>query len=475
MTTALYQKLKLPKLQSDISILGVGNQPTPVRHHVQATIFSQITGDPFLVDCYIMPKITGSIPNWPVNENDFQIPSDIEMADPNWANPQPVDLLICGDVYWASFLNRTIQLGPGLPHLRETVFGYVIVGEHRPPANDIRHVCHNQATALDDILRRFWEVEEFPTEPPLTDEQRLAEEHFVKSHKRTPEGRFQVQLPFKEDPNCLDPPRDFSPRLNSTLGKNPELGTSSSFSNPIRSAPAFTMVIKKRGGVISAVTRVEKYISELSESELTLMVNRTMLQGQMDLVKSMKEKYAGLQQQLVAEMSDDELIDQELEAQTAFFQRCDNIVSKIGQILEALPEDVKFPEPSKPSTSSSSSSGELLEMMKLMLAHSDRQNELQNQRLQELFSAQNGNGGRIQPIINPSVTKLPHLNTPTFDGRFAEWYSFRDRFTSSISNHPSLSDVQKLEYLQSSLKGYASSLVKNLPTTEAIIQLLGKF
>jgi len=52
---------------------------------------------------------------------------------------------------------------------------------------------------LDRDLRRFWEIEEVPEKAP-----RISEEHPVRTststselHSRTPEGRYIVQLPFK--------------------------------------------------------------------------------------------------------------------------------------------------------------------------------------------------------------------------------------------------------------------------------------
>lgn len=46
-------------------------------------------------------------------------------------------------------------------------------------------------------MRRFWEQEKEPASPvPLTPDEQRCEDIFVRTHKRTPSGRFVVRLPF---------------------------------------------------------------------------------------------------------------------------------------------------------------------------------------------------------------------------------------------------------------------------------------
>ncbi|XP_055714933.1 uncharacterized protein LOC129809150, partial [Phlebotomus papatasi] len=203
-STELAQKLKLTKHSTDLSVIGVGGHHTRIRHQVTATICSQVSHDTFTVNCHVMPRITGNLPGWITDKSALNIPSNVELADPYWADPKPVDILVCGDVYWSAFLNDVISLGPGLPHLRETVFGYVIVGEHRAIPSQSVHVNHiSLAPSIEDALVKFWEIEDISEQPPLTDEQREAENHFRSTHSRTLEGRFIVRFPFKKSPDLL--------------------------------------------------------------------------------------------------------------------------------------------------------------------------------------------------------------------------------------------------------------------------------
>ncbi|XP_069361070.1 uncharacterized protein [Maniola hyperantus] len=62
--------------------------------------------------------------------------------------------------------------------------------------------------------------------------------------------------------------------------------------------------------------------------------------------------------------------------------------------------------------------------------------------------------------------KLPEISIPKFSGKYLEWTSFRDLFTSLIHNNPKLDDVQKLHYLKSHLSGEAEQLLRHVPITD---------
>jgi hypothetical protein len=61
----------------------------------------------------------------------------------------------------------------------------------------------------------------------------------------------------------------------------------------------------------------------------------------------------------------------------------------------------------------------------------------------------------------PNV-QLPKLHLGTFNGNVLEWMSFYDSFKAAIENNHNLSNVQKLQYLQSQLKGEASLAIEGL-------------
>ncbi|XP_055905233.1 uncharacterized protein LOC129940780 [Eupeodes corollae] len=58
--------------------------------------------------------------------------------------------------------------------------------------------------------------------------------------------------------------------------------------------------------------------------------------------------------------------------------------------------------------------------------------------------------------------KLPRITPPTFYGDYNTWRPFHDLFVSLIHNNSSLSNIEKLTYLKSCLKGNAASLLDYL-------------
>ena len=68
---------------------------------------------------------------------------------------------------------------------------------------------------------------------------------------------------------------------------------------------------------------------------------------------------------------------------------------------------------------------------------------------------------------NRNTLKLPKLSLPTFSGKYNEWLPFFDLFTSTVDANRSLTDIQKLHYLKTSLKDQPSRLLAHLPATSA--------
>jgi hypothetical protein len=62
-------------------------------------------------------------------------------------------------------------------------------------------------------------------------------------------------------------------------------------------------------------------------------------------------------------------------------------------------------------------------------------------------------------------TKLPVIDLPIFEGQTCSWLHFRDTFEALIVNNTNLTNVQKLHYLNASLKDEAKNLICNLPIT----------
>lgn len=69
-------------------------------------------------------------------------------------------------------------------------------------------------------------------------------------------------------------------------------------------------------------------------------------------------------------------------------------------------------------------------------------------------------------LCDNQLGKLPRIQIPTFTGTYEQWPTFQDLFTSIVHNNSSLSNVQKLHYLKTSISGEAEAILKHVQVTE---------
>ncbi|XP_029157331.1 uncharacterized protein LOC114929816 [Nylanderia fulva] len=62
-----------------------------------------------------------------------------------------------------------------------------------------------------------------------------------------------------------------------------------------------------------------------------------------------------------------------------------------------------------------------------------------------------------------SRSSLPRIKVPQFSGTYADWPSFRDLFLSIVGNNGSISKIERLHHLRSSVTGEAEKLIRSLP------------
>lgn len=66
-----------------------------------------------------------------------------------------------------------------------------------------------------------------------------------------------------------------------------------------------------------------------------------------------------------------------------------------------------------------------------------------------------------------SMYQLPKRKFSTFSGLLTEWQGFEDLFQSILSQEPDLPDVERFEYLKTSLVGEPLTLTSHLPLTSS--------
>ncbi|XP_062713268.1 uncharacterized protein LOC134290212 [Aedes albopictus] len=236
-TENLVQKLQLPRHSDRQEIGGVGNSIVVSYHAVLVRMGSRCSD--FVADarCHVLKKITRELPVRCIDTSPWNIPSNLTLADPQFHEPGPIDLLIGMEMYYDLLLEGFIKLGPERPILQNTVFGWVAsgkVGSNQASEGTPKLAHVTSAESLNEQLSRFWEIESCWTNSTHSVEESKCEEHFAATVFRDQSGRFVVTLPKRPLVlNQLGNSKEIAARrflaLERRLLVNPKLMSSYSF------------------------------------------------------------------------------------------------------------------------------------------------------------------------------------------------------------------------------------------------------
>ncbi|XP_036322189.1 uncharacterized protein LOC118736208 [Rhagoletis pomonella] len=176
-TERCVQQLRLPRRSSAILITGIGSTPS---------------GRP-------RGEITSDLPTTCVSVADWQHIKGLTLADPHFATPAPIDILIGMDEM-EHFLTTDLRKGPpGTPLAQRTALGWVLFGRTRNPTTTTHAEVPSLHCDVDlvKILSKVWELDQVPHRQHLTNEEKFCEDLFDSTHQRAADGRFIVQLPLK--------------------------------------------------------------------------------------------------------------------------------------------------------------------------------------------------------------------------------------------------------------------------------------
>jgi hypothetical protein len=233
-TENLAQSIRAKRQSIHMPVYGINEKSTVITQKITATIQSRVTKYTKELEFLVITKITGNIPNTPVDTTAWKLPNDIHLADPHFATPQPIDMLIGAEIFFEIWTNKQLQLQTGLPTLQESVFGWVAAGKLAKTFESSTsvfstfcgHVSHSNTELLDQI-KKFWELESCQSRPNLTVEEKQVEDHFQTTHHRQPDGRFVVSLPVKSTVHQLGEMYQIARRrfehLERKLSRNPDL------------------------------------------------------------------------------------------------------------------------------------------------------------------------------------------------------------------------------------------------------------
>ncbi|XP_044312560.1 uncharacterized protein LOC123037129 [Drosophila rhopaloa] len=158
-----------------------------------------------LKEFQLASTITGNQPSLTVKPDGWKIPSNIQLADPDFYRSRRKDLLIGASMFFELLSVGQIKLAAGLSLLQKTRLGWIVTGGGSSTLKAT--ALHGQAvhrelvTAevhMDELVRRFWEVESCGEGVvTATKEELECEAHFKTNFRRLDSGEYSVRLPAK--------------------------------------------------------------------------------------------------------------------------------------------------------------------------------------------------------------------------------------------------------------------------------------
>lgn len=208
MSEDMLKRLGLTSEKVDISVLGIGQCKSSITQRCEVRVLSNIGDFKIKVACLVIPEISDRLPLYEINKDAFNIPQGIQLADLDFNNPDKVDMLIGAELFWQLIQEGQVSLGEGLPVLQNTRLGWIVSGKIQNSFASKRQktVCHfTRDLDVQAQLSKFWEWEE-PNGvklDPMSSEEAKCEDLFVTTTTRDSQGRFVVNIPFKDSVDNL--------------------------------------------------------------------------------------------------------------------------------------------------------------------------------------------------------------------------------------------------------------------------------
>lgn len=202
-TNDLVSKLRLSKRKIDCAISGVNSAECRVSYAVSTKVQARNNSYEKLVEFMTLPKITAKLPAEQINVNKWSMSEPNELADPSYAKPGKIDVLLGADVFFDSLLPGKYKPELNGPIYQKTAFGWVVAGLVAKSPDSIftfsTQTILGECCRLEEQMSKFWRLEELKKEECHSLEEKSCVAHFEKTVTRNADGKFVIQLPFKEN------------------------------------------------------------------------------------------------------------------------------------------------------------------------------------------------------------------------------------------------------------------------------------
>ncbi|XP_026746103.1 uncharacterized protein LOC113507448 [Trichoplusia ni] len=189
-TEATVQLLNLNRKSVSGWVSGVGERQTKIKHKVILCVKSCHNPNASVsVEAYVLRSLTTILPT-------------TNLADPGFATPGRIDILLGAEVYSDVLIDGVIKHPLSNLLAQNTMLGWVLSGRMSRDCNSALKNFLSLHVQLkeDEMLKLFWELENEPNiiQKRLSKEEERCEEYYEATTTRDKEGRYVVRLPFKD-------------------------------------------------------------------------------------------------------------------------------------------------------------------------------------------------------------------------------------------------------------------------------------
>ncbi|KAI8430326.1 hypothetical protein MSG28_000632 [Choristoneura fumiferana] len=199
-TNNLANRLCLPIIPCNVTAVGIGEETRPCQQSINATISSCLNDYSTDVNLLLVDTITVPLPHMKLATSNWNIPKNCKLADPTFHIPSTIDLLLGTELFFSLMKQGFVKLGPCLPDLKNTVFGWIVTGSYITDKVSMPITKVNlKVTDISFQLSNFWKIEEVSHQQKTTPEDLYCESLYKNTTTKDPSGRYIVNLPINEE------------------------------------------------------------------------------------------------------------------------------------------------------------------------------------------------------------------------------------------------------------------------------------
>jgi len=193
--------LRVSRWTAPISGLS-GTSVQDVKGQVNCDIQPRFATDPiFKFTAWVFPTITAQMPIQPISDQVADKYKNLALADPSFAVPDKVDLLLGADLFARILNGKRVSVGDAYPVAFGSVFGWIIIGQVPQSSNPVSSTSSHLislVSSIECLMDNFWRVEEPEAAPNDFTCDGQCEIMFRERCVRDSSGRYLVPLLFRQ-------------------------------------------------------------------------------------------------------------------------------------------------------------------------------------------------------------------------------------------------------------------------------------